>query len=36
MDLLDDLYLAIRGIVTERPSVGTRKKSTLNNDDLYY
>ncbi|KAK0232768.1 hypothetical protein IW262DRAFT_22523 [Armillaria fumosa] len=36
MDLSDDLYLAIRGIVTERPSVGTRKKPMLNNDDLYY
>ncbi|PBK60035.1 hypothetical protein ARMSODRAFT_898604 [Armillaria solidipes] len=36
MDLSDDLSLAIRGIVTEHPSVGTRKKPILNNDDLYY
>ncbi|PBK79680.1 hypothetical protein ARMGADRAFT_118281 [Armillaria gallica] len=36
MDLSDDLYLAIRGIVTEPPPVGTRKKPMLNNDDLYY
>ncbi|SJL05199.1 uncharacterized protein ARMOST_08565 [Armillaria ostoyae] len=36
MDLSDDLHLAIRGIVTEPPPVGTRKKPMLNNDDLYY
>ncbi|KAK0440419.1 uncharacterized protein EV420DRAFT_1650550 [Desarmillaria tabescens] len=35
-DLSDDLHLAIKGIVTERSSAGTRKKPTLNNDDLYY
>ncbi|KAK0443136.1 uncharacterized protein EV420DRAFT_1649415 [Desarmillaria tabescens] len=29
-DLSDDLHLAIKGIVTERSSAGTRKKPTLN------
>ncbi|SJL05196.1 uncharacterized protein ARMOST_08562 [Armillaria ostoyae] len=36
MDMSDDQHLAIRGIVTERPSAGTRKKPMFNNGGLYY
>ncbi|PBL01521.1 hypothetical protein ARMGADRAFT_984178 [Armillaria gallica] len=35
LDLSDDLHLAIKGILTECSSAGTRKKPALNSDDLY-